>query len=102
MRRKAVLLVALALAGCLPDQSKDVAACEVEAGRFFQLNKAADPNTTVSQYIIECMAAKGYEFTVAPADCNSQQPLPTQAACYTPQNWLAGFYDQVHRRFRAD
>jgi hypothetical protein len=94
--------MALALAGCVPDQSKDVAACEAEASRFFQLNKAADPNNTVSQYIIECMGAKGYEFTVAPADCNSQHPLPTQAACYTPDNWLAGLYDQMHRRFRAE
>jgi len=101
MRRKAVLLLALALAGCYPDQGSDIGACETQARRFFQLYKAVDPNDPSSQYLIECMAAKGYAFTVTPADCNSKQPLPTQAACYVPENWLAGLYDQARRRFKG-
>jgi hypothetical protein len=99
-----VLLAALApaLGGCLPDQSKDIAACETEASRFFPVYKAVDPSEPSSQYIIECMATKGYEFTVTPADCNSQHPLPTQAACYTPDNWFAGVYDQARRHLRTN
>ena len=102
MRRKAVLLLALALAGCYPDQGSDIASCEAQARRFFHLYKAADPNDPSSQYLIECMAAKGYAFTVAPSDCDSKQVLPTQAACYVPENWLAGLYDALRRRLKMN
>jgi hypothetical protein len=102
MKRKAVLLLALALAGCLPDQTKDLADCEAQAVRFYPLFKAVEPNAPGSRYIIECMATKGYDFSVTPEDCNSQRQLPTQAACYTPANWAANVYDQLRRRFKAD
>ena len=48
------------------------------------------------------MATKGYDFTIAPADCDSHHPLPTQAACYTPQNWLAALYDRVRRPLKSN
>jgi hypothetical protein len=102
MRRAAVLLVALALGGCLPEPGKDIAACETQAGRFYQTYKAVDPNDPSSKYIIECMAAKGYDFTITPADCDSRHPLPTQPACYTPTNWLAGIADQIRRSLTAN
>ncbi len=102
MRRIAVLLLPLLLAGCFPDQSRDVSACEVEASRFFQTYKAVDPDDTSSRYIIECMAVKGYAFTVTPNDCDSKRPLPTQAACYAPDNWLAAALDQVRRRISTN
>ena len=102
MRRKAVLLLALTLGGCFPDQGSDVAACEVEARRFFATFRTADPNDPVSRYIVECMAVKGYDFSIGEADCSSQHPLPTQGACYVPQNWLANLYDQARRRLKPD
>ncbi len=102
MRRMAVLLVALPLAGCFPDQAKDVGACEAEAGRFYQTYKAVDPNDPSSKYIIECMADKGYDFVVTPSDCNSNHPLPTQAACYTPTSWFAGLLDSIRRWLEAN
>ena len=83
MRREFVLLLVFALGGCLPDQAMDVAACQVESDRFYQTNNAADPDDPRSQYIIACMAAKGYDFTILPADCDSRHSLPTQPACYT-------------------
>ena len=94
MRRAVLLLVVMVLGGCLPDQAKDVAACQAEADHFYTWNGAVDVDNPRSHYIIGCMAAKGYDFTVAPADCSSQYPLPTQPACYTPSSWLGWIIDQ--------
>ena len=94
MRRGVVLLVAIVLGGCLPDQAKDVATCQTEADRFYQSYRAVDVDDPRSHYIIACMAAKGYDFIISPADCNSQHPLASQAACYAPNSWLAVFIDQ--------
>jgi hypothetical protein len=88
----------MTLGGCLPDRSKDVAACQTEAERFYQTYHAVNPDDPSSQYIIGCMAAKGYDFTILPVDCNSQHPLPTQSACYAPNSWLDWIIDQF--RFR--
>jgi hypothetical protein len=96
------LLLPLSLAGCYPDQSDDVFACEAQASRFFSTYHAVDLNAPSSEYIIECMQTKGYDFTIAPADCDSHYPLPTQAACYTPQNWLAALYDRVRRPLKSN
>ena len=101
MKRKTVLLLALALSGCFPDQSKDVADCEAQAQRFYPLFKAVESTAPASRYIIECMASKGYEFTVTPSDCDSQHPLPTQAACYAPENWAAALMDRARRYWKS-
>jgi hypothetical protein len=97
MRREVALLMLISLAGCLPDQAKDMAACRTEADRFYQTYKAIDPEDPSSQYIIACMAAKGYNFTILPADCDSQYPLPTQATCYAPNNGPDWIIDQFRR-----
>jgi hypothetical protein len=91
MRREVVLLVAFAMGGCLPDQvkTKDVAACRIEADRFYQGYNAVDVNNPRSRYIIACMAAKGYDFDVSPADCDSRHPLATQPTCYLSNDWFA-------------
>ena len=97
MRRELVLFMAVAVAGCGPDQAKDMAACQAEVMRFYPAyvaSKLEDPGT---RYIIGCMAARGYEFEVTAADCNSRYPLPTQATCYTPRNWIAGAIDRFRR-----
>ena len=87
MRRELVLLTAIALAGCVPDPAKDVAACRTDAERFYHMDKVVDPADPVSQFIIGCMAAKGYDFTVSPSDCDGRYPLVTQATCYAPNSW---------------
>jgi len=95
MRREVVcLLVAFAVAGCLPDQAKDVAACRIEADRFYQGYNTVDVDNPRSQYVIACMVAKGYDFDVSPAACDSRHPLPTQPTCYTSSNWLARILGQ--------
>lgn len=93
MRFGVVLLAASSVGGCFPDQAKDVVACRSEADHFYQAYRAVDPDDPSSRYIIACMAAKGYDFTISGADCDSRYPLPTQATCYAPNNWAARFVD---------
>lgn len=97
MRRAVVLFMVMTLGGCLQDRSKDMANCQTEAERFYQTYRAVNPDDPSSQYIIGCMAAKGYDFTILPADCNSQHPLPTQSACYAPNSW----FDWIVEKFRS-
>lgn len=89
------MLLSLTLAGCLPDRAKDLAACQDEASRFYLSYKATDPEKPSSRYIIGCMSAKGYDFTIAPAACSSAYPFPTQATCYRPSNWLVAIIDRI-------
>ena len=102
MKRTVVLLVAITLGGCLPDRAKDVAACRLEADRFYQVYQDVDVGNPRSQYIIACMAAKGYDFDVSPADCDSRHALPAQPACYTPNGWLAWLIDQFRRALKSN
>ena len=97
MRREFVLLTALTLGGCLPDQAEHMAACRTQADRFYQTYKAADLDEPSSQYIIACMAVKGYDFTILPADCDGRRPLPTKATCYRPNSWQGWIVDQIRR-----
>jgi hypothetical protein len=94
MKRKLILLVAVTLGGCLPDQSKNITICRTEADRFYQGYQALDADSPRDQYIIACMAAKGYEFTIASPDCDSRHALPIQPACYVPNNWFAWIVDK--------
>ncbi len=102
MRREIALLMLITLGGCLPDQAKDMAACQTEAERFYQKYKSVDPNDPSSQYIIACMAAKGYDFTILAADCDYQYPLPTQSACYTPNGLIDRGIDRFRRALKTD
>ena len=74
-----------------------MAVCQSEVMRFYPTYMASNLDDPGTRYIIGCMAAKGYQFEVAAADCNSRYPLPTQPACYTPQGWLAGLIDRWSR-----
>jgi len=97
MRREVAFLMVMILGGCVPDQAKDLAACRAGADRFYQTYKAVDPDDPSSEYIIACMASKGYDFTVLSADCDSRYSLPTQSACYAPHSWLGWIIDQFRR-----
>lgn len=100
MGRAIVLLALLTLGGCLADRDKDLMACRIDANRFFRSYIADDPDNVKSQFIIGCMTAKGYDFTVTPADCDNRYPFPTQATCYVPNNWLDWMVDELRRKLR--
>jgi hypothetical protein len=57
-------------------------------------NIADDPDNPKSQFIIGCMATKGYDFSVVPSDCDSRYPFPTQAGCYVPNSWIDWMVDK--------
>jgi hypothetical protein len=97
MRREIALLSTIALAGCLPDQTKDVATCRTEAERFYPMYNVVDPADPSSQFIIACMATKGYDFTVSPKDCDSRYPFATQSTCYAPNSWPGWTIYQLRR-----
>jgi hypothetical protein len=97
MTHEIALLAALFLAGCSPSQSETVAACRIEADRFFQGYNDVDVNNPRSRYVIECMAAKGYDFDISPTDCDSRHPLATQATCYRSQSWLTRVRSHFYR-----
>jgi hypothetical protein len=93
MRRHAVLLL-VALGGCVPDQSKDMVACQSEVERFYPAYVASNMDDPGVRYIMACMESKGYAFSVSAADCDSKYPLPVQGACYTPESYVAAALGQ--------
>ena len=101
MKRTVALLLVVVLGGCLPDQSEDMTACKAEVMRFYPGYIAANPDDPGTRYIIGCMAAKGYDFEVTPADCSSRDPLATQPACYTPRSWPAWVIDRFRRAVKS-
>ena len=70
----------------------------MQADRYFGGYRAFDVSSPRSQFIIGCMATKGYVFDFTPADCDSHYPLPTQPTCYAADNWL----DWIIDKFRSD
>jgi hypothetical protein len=97
MKRRIILLVAaaIALAGCAPDRTKDLAACGTNADRFYQRYKSKGVDDPRSQFIIGCMTAKGYQFDISPANCDSRYPLASQPTCYAPESWLNVIVDRL-------
>jgi hypothetical protein len=87
LRMGIIPVAATALAGCLPDKTKDLAACRLEADRFYSGPDVVAATSPVSQYIIGCMADKGFVFEVSPADCVGRHPLAIQPNCYAPSSW---------------
>jgi hypothetical protein len=101
MRRQVALLL-IALGGCVPDQPGDMAACQEEVKRFYPVYVASNINDPGVRYIMACMEAKGYDFSISAAHCDSKYPLPTQPACYTPQGSLAAAIDQLRRPAKSN
>jgi hypothetical protein len=95
MQRVFGLFAAFLLCACLSDgaKSKEMAACQNEADRFYQTYNNADVDNPRARYIIACMVAKGYKFEVSRADCDSHYPLVIQSGCYSSQSWITGPLD---------
>jgi hypothetical protein len=96
MRRHVALLL-FALVGCVPNQARDMATCQTEVKRFYPVYVASNMNDPGVRYIMACMEAKGYDFSISSADCSSKYPLSTQPTCYTPHGSVAAAIDQFRR-----
>jgi hypothetical protein len=83
-----IVLAAAALNGRSKDKAADMSACIVQADSFFGDLRAFDVESPRSQFIIGCMASKGYAFDIAPAACDSHRPLAAQSSCYSADDWL--------------
>ena len=95
MRLVALILIAAVITGCSPEKRNDVSLCQKDGDRFYQGYQAGDVDNPRSRYIISCMAAKGYEFDISPADCDSKRPLATQSTCYVSSSWAARSLDRL-------
>jgi len=82
----------------LAHRSNNMADCQKDASRFYKTYRAINPDDPSSRFIIGCMAVKGYDFMITPAQCSSEHPLPPQTACYEFSSWL--FW--IIEKFRAD
>jgi len=100
MRYAVLLSLLVAVTGCLPHQSKDLASCVAEAERFYHIYDAVDLENPGSKYVISCMAAKGYQFSILTSDCDIRRPMPTQATCYEPTSWQPWVIDRVFRALK--
>jgi hypothetical protein len=87
--RCAILLTAcLLLTGCLSDQKKTEAQCELDARRAYPAENFFI-STRTYDHLLLCMQAAGYERTFA-----KKGYCPTfvayQPACYRPSEFLSG------------
>jgi hypothetical protein len=87
MRYAVLFSLLFFLTGRVPYPSKAVAACVMEAERFYHMYNAVDPEDPSSKYLISCMAAKGYQFTILASNYGSHRPYPTQPTCYEHTTW---------------
>lgn len=62
MLRLFPLVGVLFLAGCYAGQKQQLASCELQAKREVQKNSDLPYDVEVSEYIVLCMRARGYEF----------------------------------------
>jgi hypothetical protein len=100
MRFYLIPLFAIALTGCSKGQAEGLDACQAQADRFFPTFQGPDNDDSRSKYIIECMAANGYDLDVLPADCDSKRPFASQSACYRRTSWFDDVLDRIRSAWR--
>jgi hypothetical protein len=104
MKRIAVLLLAVPLAGCFTDQVKRVASCQLEAQQMYMRETdssdaatAAASTADVNLATVTCMQAHGYAFTGYPEIAHDKRCAvfkddirvinATNPWCYRPMGW---------------
>jgi len=75
-----IMMVALALGGCTPEQ--DIAQCELEAIRLYPNDPPKYTDDAGSRYVITCMKAKGYEFLLDEQARFRREPKAGYSACF--------------------
>jgi hypothetical protein len=89
MRSAAILLLALVSARCAPKPPEPaalaVAQCEEGADRGFA-NRPASQLIEPNQYIVACMAARGFKRDPSSTGCQQSRDPYSDAACYRPSH----------------
>jgi hypothetical protein len=78
--------LAILLCGCIADQKKQVAACEIDAKRTYpdKTLHGTSPSIDMANFIQACMRMAGYDFTCGPDDMSLSGSYP----CYRPSSKL--------------
>lgn len=89
MRRLAILLLTIPLAGCFTDQKQAVAKCEMDTFRVYP-DQRTRYTIAAENYLELCMTAAGYDFDISSAKCQPQMGgafvSADQPSCYVPSN----------------
>lgn len=94
MKRILVILLALPTAGCLPEQKRQLASCEIEAIKFVPTERARD------DFIVTCMVAHGYEWRLANTKCKATSlTIFRDLHCYRPDDFVGQVSYDLEARF---
>jgi len=98
VKRVAVVLIALPLAGCIADQKQQIAACYVKAAQTYpgeNLNVLSPSSNQVkmADFVQACMASAGYDFT-----CQGYPAVSDRYRCYVPNSLVGKWAYSVEKK----
>jgi hypothetical protein len=98
MKWSCTFILALLLCGCITDQKKQVAACEINAKHAFpeKTFRGTSPSTDMADFIQACMRVAGYEFACGPDDIS----LSGDYFCYRPSSRLGRWAYEIERSLK--
>jgi hypothetical protein len=98
LARVHVFAVAMLLCGCIADQKKQLASCEIDATRNYpgKTWHGASPSIDMAEFIQACMKTAGYDFMCRPDDMSLSGSHP----CYRPSSKLGHWADEIERWLR--
>jgi hypothetical protein len=87
--------LALLLCGCIADQKKQVATCEIDAKRAFpdKTWRGVSASPDMANFIQACMGVAGYDFVCRPEDMS----LSADYFCYRPRRKLGQWAYETER-----
>jgi hypothetical protein len=96
MRILVMLILAFPLAGCIEDQAKQAATCQVNGTHAFpnQTLRGSAPSIDLADYLQACMRKEGYVFI-----CDYQN-LSGLATCYEPAGTFAKWTFSLEQKLR--
>ena len=89
MTRLALLPLLLLLSGCLDDQKQATSRCTLDARKQYPQMASAGPFDQSGLYIIDCMGAAGYGFTMLLDACPVSDWAASNPYCYSPRGRIA-------------
>lgn len=87
----------LFLGGCIEDQQKQAATCQLDGARTYPTKtlRGSSPSIELADYIQACMSKEGYVFS-----CGYQN-LSSLPSCYEPSGAFAKWTSAFERKFKG-
>ena len=103
MKRVIAVLLPLSLCGCISQQKRELATCELEAIKSFPGEKW-DQQFRQANFILSCMQENGYELDLTNRKCRPPGPevhvwLRRELHCYRPDNWFGKIGYEIEAKF---